>query len=156
MKKVSIYLLFAVLLFIVFLDFVIDAGDRLDSTDVWEIHFGEIPTTVPGIGLSSGFIINPSGHVLINDHATEHSEQIAILTSNGINYGLTVVACDPTRDLVLFQIETLPGQEFRALPMVNPDVVESGSVDYSVPSRWVRELLDEIRSDKGELEEPER
>jgi S1-C subfamily serine protease len=156
MKKVSKYLLFTVLLFIVILDFTIDVGDRLDTKDGWEIHFGDIPTKVPGIGLSSGFIIHPSGDVLANDHVTEYAEQIVILTSNGINYGLTVVACDPACDLVLLKVEVLPGREFRALPMVDPDVIEAGDADCSVPSRWVRELLDEIRSDKVELKEPER
>lgn len=155
MKKVSRYLVFVVLLFIIVLDFAIDAEDQSDSTNGWEIYFGDIPTEVSGVELSSEFIIHPSGHVLTNDHVTGHAEQIVILTSNGINYGLTVVACDPARDLVLLEIEAPSDREFCVLPMVNPDVAESGSMDYSVPSRWVRELLDEIRSDKGEFEEPE-
>lgn len=153
MKKVSRYLLFAVLLFIVVLDFAIEAEDQLDSMDGWDIHLGDIPTKDPGIELSSGFIIHPSGHVLTGNHVTEHARQIGILTSNGINYGLTVVGCDPACDLVLLRIDAPPGREFRALPMVDPDIVEAGSMDNSVPSRWVRELLNEIRSDKGELEE---
>ena len=156
MKKVSRYLLFAVLLFIVVLDFAIDAEDQLDSMDSWEIYYGDIPTKVPGIGLSSGFIIHPSGHVLTNDHATKYAKQIGILTSSSVNYGLTVVACDTTCDLVLLKVEVLPGRDFYVFPMVDPDVVEAGSMDYPGPSRWVRELLDEIRSDKGELEESER
>jgi len=155
MKKVSRYLVFVVLLFIVVLDFAIDAEDQSDSTNGWEIYFGDIPTEVSGVELSSDIIMHPSGYVLTNDHVTGHAEQTVILTSNGINYGLTVVACDPACDLVLLKIEAPPGREFRALPMVDPDVVEAESMDYSVPSRWIRELLDEIRSDKWELEEPE-
>ncbi len=155
MKKVSIYLLFAVLLFIVVLDFAINAEDVHDSADGWEIHFGDISTKVPGIGLSPGFTVHPCGHILSGNHLFGHTELIETLTSNDIYYSLTVLAYDPAHDLVLLKIEVSPGQEFLALPMVNPDVVESGSTDYSVPSRWVRELLDEIQSDKWELEEPE-
>jgi hypothetical protein len=147
--------MFAVLLLAVVLDFAINAGDRLDSANGWEIHFEENPATVPGIGLSYGFIIHPSGHVLTDGHVTEHTEQIMIMTSDDLNYGLAVVACDHACEMELLRIKTPNGQEYRALPIVNPDVVKTTSIDYSVASCWVRELLDELRSDKWELEDAE-
>jgi len=153
MKDVLICLMFVVLLLAVVLDFANNAGGGLDSADDWEIHFQDIPTTDPGIGLSYGFIIQPSGHVFTSGHVTEHTEQVMILTSDDINYGLAVVACDHACEMELLRVKTPDGQKYRALPMVNLDVVKAGSMDYSVSNPRVRELLDEIRSEKWELEE---
>lgn len=154
MKNVSRYLLFAVLLFIFVLDFAINARDRFDSEDGWEIHFGDITTESSAVELSSGFIINPSGHVLANSHATEHTEQIMILTNNDINYGLAVVDCDPACEMELLRIKTPNGQLFCALPIIIPDITEAGNMDYSGPSRWAKELLDDIHASEGDIEEP--
>ena len=137
-----ICLLFAVLLLAVVLDFAINAGNKLYSANGWEIHFKDIPKTAPRIGLSYGFIIHPSGHILTRNYVTEHAEQIKILTSDDKNYGLAVLACDHACEMELLRIKTPDGQKFRALPMFNPDVVKAVSLDYSVPNRWVRELLD--------------
>jgi hypothetical protein len=158
MKNISIYLLFAVLLFTVVLDFAINAGDgnHVDSANGWEIHFQENPATVPDVGLSHGFIMHPSGHVLTNNYVAEHTEQIMIMASDDMNYGLAVVACDHACEMELMRIKTPNGQKFRAIPMVNLDVAEAASMDYSVPSRWTRELLNEIRSDKWKFQKPER
>ena len=156
MEKLSRYLLFAFLLFVAVLGFAIDAEDQSDSRDDWEIHFGDIPAKVSGIGLSSGFLIGPCGYIFTGDDVNGHTKLVGILTSNGIDYGLTVVACDPACDWVLLEVEVPPGREFRGLPMVDSDVVEAGDIDCSVPSRWVRELLDEVRSGTGQFEESER
>ncbi len=156
MKDVLICLMFVVLLLAVVLDFANNAGGGLDSADDWEIHFQDIPTTDPGIGLSYGFIIQPSGHVFTSGHVTEHTEQVMILTSDDINYGLAVVACDHACEMELLRVKTSDGQKYRALPMVNLDVVKAGYTDYSVQNSWVRELLDEIHAGKGEIEKSER
>jgi S1-C subfamily serine protease len=65
--------------------------------------FKGIRMTVPGIGLGSGFFIHPSGYIMTNNHVVEDAEQIRVLTSDGVDYGVTVVARDPAYDLALLK-----------------------------------------------------
>ncbi|MHC4647215.1 MAG: S1C family serine protease [Planctomycetota bacterium] len=94
--------------------------------------FGGIRMSVPGIGLGSGFFIHPSGYLLTNNHVIEDAEQIRILTSDGIDYAVTVVARDPAYDLALLKAEAARGYEFRALAMGDSDDIEAGDMVIAV------------------------
>ena len=94
--------------------------------------FRGIRVNLPGIGLGSGFFIHPSGYILTNNHVIQHAEKIRILTSDGMDYGVTVLARDPAYDLALLKVEAPAGQRFHVLPMGDSDAVEAGDMVIAV------------------------
>jgi S1-C subfamily serine protease len=94
--------------------------------------FKGIRMTVPGIGLGSGFFIHPSGYIMTNNHVVEDAEQIRVLTSDGVDYGVTVVARDPAYDLALLKAEAPRGYRFGALAMGDSEAVEAGDMVIAV------------------------
>lgn len=94
--------------------------------------FGGIPIKVAGIGLGSGFFIHPSGYLLTNNHVIEHAQKIRIMTSDGSDYGVTVIARDPAYDLALLQADVPGGVEFKALPMGNSDAIGAGDMVIAI------------------------
>ena len=67
------------------------------------------------IELGSGVIIDPSGHVLTNEHVVAHASRIRVKLADGRSFEASVVGADPNNDLAVLQIET---QE--ELPWVQP------------------------------------
>jgi S1-C subfamily serine protease len=94
--------------------------------------FKGIRMTVPGIGLGSGFFIHPSGYIMTNNHVIEDAEQIRILTSDGVDYGVTVIARDPAYDLALLKAEAPRGYRFRALAMGDSEAIGAGDMVIAV------------------------
>ncbi|MHC4120319.1 MAG: S1C family serine protease [Planctomycetota bacterium] len=81
---------------------------------------------VPGVGLGSGFFIHPSGYILTNNHVILHAENIRILTSKGVDYGVIVVARDPAYDLALLKVQSRVSQDFSVLPLGDSDSIGAG------------------------------
>lgn len=88
-----------------------------------------IPVKLPGIGLGSGFIIHSSGYVLTNNHVIENAEQISVLTYDGRDFPVIVVARDWMYDLALLKIEGNK-EQFPVLPMGDSDLIGPG--DYVI------------------------
>lgn len=94
--------------------------------------FRGIRMNVPGIGLGSGFFIHPSGYILTNNHVIRHAEKIRILTNDSKDYGVTILARDPTYDLALLKAQAPADQRFSTLPMGDSDAVEAGDMVIAV------------------------
>ncbi|MHC4206611.1 MAG: S1C family serine protease [Planctomycetota bacterium] len=94
--------------------------------------FRGIRINVPGIGLGSGFFIHPSGYILTNNHVIENAEKIRILTNDGMDYGVIVLARDPAYDLALLKARAPVDQKFSTLPMGDSDAVEAGDMVIAV------------------------
>jgi S1-C subfamily serine protease len=84
---------------------------------------------LPGIGLGSGFFIHPSGYILTNEHVIRNAEEINILTYDGKDFPVSVIARDWLYDLALLKVEG-SGWEFPVLPMGDSDVIGPG--DYVI------------------------
>ncbi len=93
---------------------------------------GGVPIRVPGTGLGSGFFTHPSGYILTNNHVIEEAEEIRILTSRGVDYGVIVVARDPAYDLALLKAQATPEQKFETLPMGDSDAIGTGDMVIAV------------------------
>ena len=55
--------------------------------------------------LGSGFVINPDGYVVTNDHVVDNAAEIRIKLSDGREFTATVVGRDPKSDLALLKID---------------------------------------------------
>ena len=68
---------------------------------------------VPSTALGSGFIIDPSGFVVTDDHVVENSDRVMITLQDGAQYPARIIGRDAMTDLALLKIDTE-----RALPYV--------------------------------------
>jgi S1-C subfamily serine protease len=90
-----------------------------------------IPVRLPGVGLGSGFFIHPSGYLLTNNHVIKDAVDIRVLTSDGADFGVIIVARDPVFDLALLKIQGSE-REFPVLPMGDSEAVGVGDLVIAV------------------------
>lgn len=57
------------------------------------------------IALGSGFIVDPDGYVVTNNHVIEQADAIIVRLDNGDEYEATVVGVDPKTDIALLKVE---------------------------------------------------
>ncbi len=75
----------------------------------------------------SGFLVDPDGYVVTNNHVIEHAEEITVILDDGKSYGAELVGRDAKTDLALLKIE---GDE--PFPYVN-----LGDSDEARVGEWV-------------------
>jgi serine protease Do len=57
------------------------------------------------LALGSGFIIDPSGYVVTDDHVVENAERVTIVVQDMTEYPARIVGRDPLTDLALLKID---------------------------------------------------
>src|SRR5271167_946001 len=60
----------------------------------------------PSTALGSGFVVDPSGYVVTDDHVVENADKILITFQDGGQYPARVVGRDALTDLALLKIDT--------------------------------------------------
>jgi serine protease Do len=70
-------------------------GAPRDFRDFFEKFFGEMPKSYKARSLGSGFIIDPKGYVVTNNHVVEGADKIKIILVGGKEYQATVKAGTP-------------------------------------------------------------
>jgi serine protease Do len=60
---------------------------------------------VANVALGSGFIIDPSGYVVTDDHVVEDAEKVTIVTQDAAEYPARIVGRDPLTDIALLKID---------------------------------------------------
>ena len=76
--------------------------------EFFEKFFGHIPKSFRHRSLGSGFIIDPQGLILTNNHVVENSDKIKVKLVGGKEYQATIKGRDPKTDLALIQITHSP------------------------------------------------
>ena len=75
--------------------------------DFFERYFGgQIPREYKQRSLGTGFIIEPKGFILTNNHVVEQSDEIKVKTADNKEYSAEVIGRDPMTDLALIRIKT--------------------------------------------------
>jgi serine protease Do len=60
---------------------------------------------VASVAVGSGFIIDPSGYVVTDDHVVEDAEKVTIVVQGETEYSARIVGRDPLTDLALLKID---------------------------------------------------
>ena len=63
-----------------------------------------------GVASGSGFIIDPQGHIVTNNHVVEGTQGLQVIYYDGKKAGARLVGTDPTADIAVIQVSgTVPG-----------------------------------------------
>ena len=82
------------------------------------------------IGLGSGVIVSPEGHILTNNHVVEGADEITVkLGKSGHEYKATKIGTDPESDLAILKIE---GKNLPAITFADSENVRVGDVVLAV------------------------
>ena len=75
--------------------------------------------------LGSGFIVDPAGYIVTNEHVVERAEdlKIQVTTSDGKTYNARYVTGDPSADLALLKIESKTPLPFISLKDLSPNLL---------------------------------
>ena len=78
--------------------------------DFWRRFFGErlpqSPTPSPSRSVGSGFIVDPKGYILTNDHVVEEGQDLTVKLADGSEHRARVAGRDPKTDIALVKIDT--------------------------------------------------
>ena len=75
--------------------------------------------------LGSGFIVDPAGYIVTNEHVVERAEdlKISVTTPDGKTYNARYITGDPSADLALLKIESKTPLPFLSLKDVSPNLL---------------------------------
>ncbi len=74
--------------------------------------------------LGSGFIIDPSGTIVTNNHVIEDADQITVKLNNGEEHDAEIIGRDPNTDLALIKLKS--EGNFPAVPLGNSEALRVG------------------------------
>ena len=90
-------------------------------------HKAEPDPKVASVALGSGFIIDPSGYIVTDDHVVENAEAVTVIVQDGTEYSSRIVGRDPLTDIALLKIDA-------ARPLPN---IRWGDSDAARVGDWV-------------------
>jgi serine protease Do len=67
---------------------------------------GGKPVKRKATALGSGFVIDPTGYIVTNNHVIESATDIQVTTTDGVDHPAKLIGADPKTDLALLKIET--------------------------------------------------
>ena len=83
-----------------------------------------------GMGLGSGVIVSPEGHILTNNHVIDGADEIIVkLGTSEHEYKATKIGTDPDADIAVLKIE---GKNLPAITFADSDKVRVGDVVIAV------------------------
>jgi S1-C subfamily serine protease len=82
-----------------------DATVNITSESYVQVQDWFMRGVVPQKGTGSGFIINPDGQILTNNHVVQGATQLTVKLADQKEYKARVVARDPRSDLALIRID---------------------------------------------------
>ena len=100
-------------------------GQEDPFREFFDKFFGEMPKTFKTRSLGSGFIIDPAGLIITNNHVVEGADKITVKLIGGKDYQATIKGRDPKTDLALIQISN-PPPDLVFLKLGDSDAVRVG------------------------------
>src|SRR5688572_24210679 len=74
-----------------------------------------------GMGSGSGFVFDPRGYILTNNHVVANAERVLVTFVDGREYVARVVGSDPNTDVGVIKIEPRNGERFTPAPFGSSD-----------------------------------
>jgi serine protease Do len=98
--------------------------------DFFEKYFGgrpgpEAPQEFRGQSLGSGFVLNPDGFILTNNHVVKDATDIQVSLSDGRAFTATIVGKDALTDVALIRIKA-PPKDLPTVVLGNSDALRQG------------------------------
>ena len=134
-----------------------DSVAYITSTVYQQSFFFEM---VPTRALGSGFLINPDGRILTNNHVISGSSKIEVRFSDGSRYTAKVLVADRADDLAMIQID--PKKKLPFLKLGDSDSLQVGQKVLAIGNPFgfsgtlttgvVSSLGREIRNENSTLE----
>lgn len=107
----------------------------------WVDHYGEAVVLIrTPTGLGSGFVINPNGYLITNDHviAGEHDISVTVFKQRDDalereqHNDVKIVASNPGADLALLKINLPEGEELMAVPLGESNDLKQGQTVFAI------------------------
>ena len=104
-------------------------GQGQDPREFWEPFerfFGPMPRQrrAPERSLGSGFIFDPAGYILTNNHVVENADEIKVKLNSGEEMTAELVGRDPKTDLAVLKIDAK--KDLPTIPFGDSDKVKVG------------------------------
>ncbi|RJP58724.1 MAG: Do family serine endopeptidase [Candidatus Auribacter fodinae] len=93
--------------------------------DLFWFFFGLPEREFKQNGIGSGFIVDPKGYILTNQHVVDKAQDITVVLQNGSKYKAQVTGYDTRSDLALLKIDA-----------TNLPYLELGDSDKVKPGQW--------------------
>jgi serine protease Do len=93
--------------------------------DFFDKFFGDMPKSFKHRSLGSGFIIDPKGVCITNNHVVEGADKIKVKLVGGKEYQATVKGRDPKTDLAIIQISN-PPKDLPYLSLGDSEAIQVG------------------------------
>jgi len=77
-------------------------------------------------GMGSGFVIDPRGIIMTNNHVVNGAAEVKVRFADGREYVATGIKTDPRTDIAILRVNPASGEHFEALPLGNSDQSEVG------------------------------
>lgn len=94
-----------------------------DPDDVLDFFRRQLPRR-PVYAVGSGFIVDPAGYIITNNHVIDNAARISVTLESGEQYDAKVVGTDDETDLAVLKIET--GRQLPFLRFGNSEKAEIG------------------------------
>ncbi len=85
---------------------------------------GQEPRTVQSLG--SGFVIDPAGYIVTNNHVIEGADEIEVNFANGDALSAELIGTDPKTDIALLKLTEEPSDPLPFVPFADSDKIRVG------------------------------
>ena len=79
----------------------------------------------------SGFVVDPRGDIVTNDHVVQGATDVRVGFSGGATYPATIVGADPSTDLAVIRVQA-PASALKPLALADSGHVEVGDPVYAI------------------------
>lgn len=77
------------------------------------------------VAQGSGFLYDPQGRIVTNDHVIQGAVRVEVTFSDGTNQAARILGADPGSDLAVLEVRTVPA-DIQPLPLGDSDALQVG------------------------------